>query len=182
MDIIKELLLKSTNKKKDSNARSFYWDCIVNLGYSSNSTIIKLFNNNVNNQSIILDNYNKLHKGKEGYWLEKKMGITHNSNNMPDIDGYEMKKDSKKITFGDFSATEYLFSKNKSTINDINGSIINISRTEFIRYFGTPNILKNNRYSWSGSCVPKYNNWNNYSILLILKIMISLFIIHIQKI
>ena len=110
------------------------------------------------------------------------MGITHNSNNMPDIDGYEMKKDSKKITFGDFSATEYLFSKNKSTINDINGSIINISRTEFIRYFGTPNILKNNRYSWSGSCVPKYNNWNNYSILLILKIMISLFIIHIQKI
>ena len=45
----KELLLKSTN------ARSFYWDCIVNLGYSSNNTIINLFNNNVKNQSIILD-------------------------------------------------------------------------------------------------------------------------------
>ena len=41
------------------------------------------------------------------------MEISHNSNNEPDILGYEMKKNSSKITFGDFSASEYLFSKKK---------------------------------------------------------------------
>jgi hypothetical protein len=31
-----------------------------------------------------------------------------------------MKKDGKKITFGDFSESEYLFSKNKLYINQLN--------------------------------------------------------------
>ena len=35
--------------------------------------------------------------GDEGHWLEKMMGIKPNSNNEPDIYGYEQKKDSKKI-------------------------------------------------------------------------------------
>jgi len=48
------------------------------------------------------------------------MGIIHNSKNEPDIRGYELKKDSPKITFGDFSATEYLFSKNRTKIELLN--------------------------------------------------------------
>jgi hypothetical protein len=36
----------------------------------------------------------------------------------------------------------------------------NITREDYIKYFGTPNPLKNNRYSWSGSCVPTYGIWN----------------------
>jgi hypothetical protein len=36
------------------------------------------------------------HDGEEGQWLEKLMNLKLNSNNAPDIGGYEMKKNSKK--------------------------------------------------------------------------------------
>ena len=123
--------------------------------------IIDLFNDRVKGKEIILKN-NK-HCGDEGHWLETQMSISHNSDNKPDIFGYEMKKLSNKITFGDFSASEYLFSRNRKTINNINKwkqTDIFMSRDEFIKTFGTPNVKKNNRYSWSGSCVPTYNEWN----------------------
>lgn len=40
--------------------------------------ILNLFNKKVKNKKIDLSNI-KNHCGKEGYWLEKQMGITHNS-------------------------------------------------------------------------------------------------------
>ena len=93
------------------------------------------------------------------------MGIKPNNKNKPDIYGYEMKTNSKKITFGDFSASEYAFSTiNKRTkINEYNkwDNNIELTRDSYIQYFGESNKDKNNRYSWSGSCVPIYNNWNN---------------------
>jgi len=98
------------------------------------------------------------------------MGIKHNANNEPDINGYEMKKSSDKTTLGDFSASEYAFSKKnkRNIINLLNNwtDEIKLSRSEFIRTFGNPNLNKNNRYSWSGSCVPKYNNWNSNGQIL----------------
>ena len=36
----------------------------------------------------------------------------------------------------------------------------------FIKTFGNPNPNKENRYSWSGSCVPIYNSWNSNGQLL----------------
>jgi len=54
--------------------------------------IITLFNNNVKGVEISLEGQNVKHCGKEGHWLETKMGITHNAKNEPDINGYEMKK------------------------------------------------------------------------------------------
>ena len=132
--------------------------------------IIALFNNNVKGVEICVKDQNAKHNGKEGYWLEKRMGIKHNDTNEPDILGYEMKKQSIKTTFGDFSASEYAFSgKNKRyTINQVNNwtDDIRISRTDFIRMFGNPNPKKNNRYSWSGSCVPKYNRYNSNGQIL----------------
>jgi hypothetical protein len=126
--------------------------------------IITLFKNNVKGVEICLQGQNVKHCGKEGYWLERKMGMKHNSKNEPDINGYEMKKSSNKTTLGDFSASEYAFSgKNKrKNINEFNSwtDEINLSRSDFIKTFGNPNPKKNNRYSWSGSCVPTYNNWN----------------------
>ena len=127
--------------------------------------IIRLFNNNVKGVDICTEDENKKHSGKEGHWLETKMGIKHNANNEPDINGYEMKKSSKKITVGDFTANEYAFSgKNKRNfINTLNNwtDEIKLSRSDFIKTFGNPNPNKNNRYSWSGKCVPKYNSWNS---------------------
>jgi hypothetical protein len=124
--------------------------------------IIELFNSKIKNVEIPLNN--KKHCGTEGYWLEKQIGIKHNSKNEPDIYGYEMKKNSKKITLGDFSASEYAFSKKnkRNTINYLNSwnDDIILLRSDFIKIFGNPNPKKNNRYSWSGSAIPSYNSWN----------------------
>jgi len=123
--------------------------------------IISLFNKKVKNKVIDISGYNKKHCGKEGYWLEKQFGIQSNCKNEPDIYGYEMKKGSSKITFGDFQATEYLFSKRKQILLKQNQiSNLDISRNKFIEYFGEPNEKKNNRYSWSGKSFPILNEWN----------------------
>jgi hypothetical protein len=133
--------------------------------------IITLFNTNVKGAEIVFEEtQNMNHCGKEGHWLETRMGIKHNAKNEPDIRGYEMKKSSNKTTLGDFSASEYAFSgKNKRhSINHLNTWTDNIefSRNDFIRTFGNPNPCKNNRYSWSGSCVPTYDNWNSNGQIL----------------
>ena len=131
--------------------------------------IIELFRKNIKGKKIELENYNKKHCGKEGHWLEKQMTLKHNSKNEPDINGYEMKKNSKRITFGDFSASEYLFSIDKKYINEKNKwdeNLVNISKDQFIKFFGTQKLLKHNRYSWSGSCVPTYNNYNTCGQIL----------------
>jgi len=125
--------------------------------------IINLFRTNVKNKKLDTTQSNKSHDGKEGHALEKLMNIKHNANNLPDLYGYEMKKDANKITFGDFTASEYLFSNSKDTINKINGwnnNQVKLSRIDFIKTFGTKNVDKNNRYAWSGSCIPKYNIFN----------------------
>lgn len=105
----------------------------------------------------------KNHCGSEGYWLEECFNIKHNSSNKPDIFNFELKKESNKITLGDFSASEYLFSKNRNTLININKLDIKLTRDEFIQYFGT---IKNNRYSWSGKCVPIYNIFNECGQIL----------------
>lgn len=123
--------------------------------------IINKFTTDVKNKQIIITSK---HCGSEGHWLEKQMGLTPNGKNEPDIYGYEMKKNSSKITFGDFSASEYLFSNKREFIEKENGWTKHenkVTRNDFIKYFGTPNPLKHNRYSWSGKCVPTYNVWND---------------------
>ena len=140
------------------------------MSIESKEQIIKLFLSNVKNIEINLDNENMNHCGKEGHWLETKMGINHNAKNEPDINGYEMKKYSRKITLGDFSASEYAFSRKRNTINNLNTwtDEIKLSRSDFIRTFGNPNPKKNNRHSWSGTCVPTYNNTNSNGQVLTL--------------
>jgi len=124
--------------------------------------IIELFKKNIKNKEIIYEKkINNNHDGKEGHWLEKQMGIKSNNSNSPDINGYEMKKESTKISYGDWSASEYLFNEEKPILNEFNKcENINISRSDFIKYFGSSNPLKNNRNSWSGKCFPKYGKIN----------------------
>lgn len=93
------------------------------------------------------------------------MNLKPNSNNTPDLYGYEMKKDSKKISFGDWSG-EYLFSQKRENLKKINKEDIILSKEEFIKIFGNKTKDKENRYSWSGSCVPKYEKWNDYGQIL----------------
>lgn len=142
-----------------------------------NTTIKNIINNKNNDKDKIISLFNTNIKGKkyvkqvgcshgsEGHWLEKCMGIKPNSNNIPDIYGYEMKKDSKKISFGDFSG-EYLFSNKRDTLTKINNINIKLTREDFIKLFGNKSTRKLNRYSWSGSCIPKYGKWNDNGQIL----------------
>lgn len=166
-------LWNSINKKNDSICTPL--DNLVNVNINVNSIcgvnveikvqnkvqndineIVSLFFKKVKNQDIIIENKND---GSEGKWLEHQFGIKPNSKNEPDLFGYELKKYSKKITLGDFSASEYPFSSEKVRKH----ISLSIPRTTFIQIFGEPNPMKQNRYSWSGSCVPSYANrdWNN---------------------
>ena len=91
------------------------------------------------------------HDGLEGDWLTRRMGLEVNGNNEPDFLGFEMKKDSKgKTSFGDWSPNSALY---KSS---------GIDRDDFLNLFGSPNPLKGDRYSWSGSVFPKVDRWNEY--------------------
>ena len=131
----------------------------LSIDNSDKQRIIKLFLNNVKSIDISIEHSN--HCGREGHWLERRLNIKHNNKNEPDLYGFEIKKFSSIISFGDFSASEYLYSPKKLFINKYNEWIdINITRNEYIKYFGTKNEKKINRYSWSGTCIPKYNNWN----------------------
>ena len=114
--------------------------------------IVQMFKANVKGKKFNKD-VNNNHCGSEGYWLEKQMGIMPNSNNEPDKLGYEQKKDSVKITFGDWCASTYIF-KNKQ---------FKLTRDNFLKMFGSPNPQKNNRHSWSGKVFPKYGLEYNYA-------------------
>lgn len=117
--------------------------------------ILNLFMTNVKGQNIDLSEFKGTHDGREGHWLERRMGVVANAKNAPDLHGYEMKKSSPTISFGDWSATEYLFSKKKEFLPKIN-----MTRREFMYAFGTPNPAKDNRLSWSGKCFPKMGDYN----------------------
>jgi len=121
--------------------------------------IIERFYQNVKGKIPNTSNNNQRHDGKEGHWLETQMKIAHNGSNEPDLLGYEMKNQttSGKITFGDWSADEYIFlhGRGRNKINSINKDY-QISRDDFLKIFGKPNQLKNNRLSWSGTPCPTY--------------------------
>jgi hypothetical protein len=106
-------------------------------------------------------NGNQGHDGREGHWLETAMGIRHNSDNAPDLFGYEQKNDThSKTTFGDWSADYYIFkSKNNKSSK--------FERDKgFLVTFGCPNPKRNNRYSWSGTPVPQIDKVNEFGQFL----------------
>lgn len=111
--------------------------------------IIFDFNNNVKGKSF--DSNCIQHCGSEGHWLEQQFGVKPNGYNAPDRDGIEIKKQSSKITFGDWSASWYLYEDKK----------YKMTRNNFIRTFGSKK--RKNRYSWSGEVFPKYGMEYNYS-------------------
>lgn len=121
--------------------------------------IIKIFNEKVKGKISDTTSSNQRHDGKKGHWLETQMGLTHNGSNKPDLFGYEMKNEttSGKISFGDWSADEYIFlhGRGKNKINSINQNY-QLTRKQFLEIFGKPNIEKSNRLSWSGEPCPTY--------------------------
>jgi len=101
--------------------------------------IISKFNKNVKGFSPVRPAGQETNGGWEGDWLTKKMGLKKNGKNEPDFKGFEMKKNSSKITFGDWSPTYSIF---KSLV----------TREDFLKIFGSK---KSGRSSWSGTVFPK---------------------------
>ena len=114
---------------------------------------------NVKGKEPDLSDYNRRHDGAEGDWLTRQMGLTVNGNNEPDFMGFEMKKDSAKTTFGDWSPDEALYKR-------ISGQKALLSRDDFLKIFGSPKSdtdpRKDGRYSWSGEVFPKVGKINKF--------------------
>ncbi len=124
---------------------------------SEKKIIIDRFNKNVRGKIPDVRNYSSKHDGNEGHWLEESMGISHNCNNAPDFTWFEMKNHtSAKTSFGDWSASYYIFNDKKYSIN----------RDRFMEIFGKYNSTKR-RFSWSGMPIPKINNYNQFGQTLL---------------
>ena len=114
------------------------------------SEIEQVFAQYILGQKADLSGFNKRHDGAEGDWLTKKMGLKPNGKNEPDFKGFEMKKDSAKTTFGDWSPDISLYKGHKPIIK----------RDDFIKVFGEKSSRVKGRYSWSGTVFPKINTVN----------------------
>ena len=125
--------------------------------------IIRRFVENVKGKIYDPAGYNARHDGAEGHWLEKNMGISANASNEADLFGYEMKKPTRsKTTFGDWSPDICLWGRNRPY-----DDLPRMDRdTEFLRYFGKPNLLKNGRLSWSGEPAPTIHRYNSFGQIL----------------
>ncbi|MGL4562705.1 MAG: LlaMI family restriction endonuclease [Brevinema sp.] len=124
--------------------------------------IIELFRENVKNRFPDTSASNTRHDGKEGHWLERQFGIMANADNSADLFGYELKNSTaSKTTFGDWSANQYIF-KTGQYIRYFIGKNYKERQDSFCAIFGKPNINKNNRFSWSGSPIPKINKYNEF--------------------
>ena len=110
------------------------------------------------------------HDGHEGHWLQEQFGLVADNKNAPDFDGFELKDaTTSKTTFGDWTADRYaFFSHERCRTNSEKAEICPkcslsvVSRHDFFQIFGTPNPLKKNRHSWSGSVFPKVGAINKY--------------------
>ena len=117
--------------------------------------IIKIYLDNVHGKKPDTSQYVQRHDGKEGYWLEKKMGVQPNASNAPDLLGFEMKNHTNTVlTLGSWDPNYWVF-RNKD-----NG----INRDDFLKIFGQSNPKKNGRYSWSGKPVPKIDGVNSFGM------------------
>lgn len=124
------------------------------------SLIEERFEKYVKGQKPDLTGYNSRHDGAEGDWLTHKMGLTVNGKNEPDFQGFEMKKDSPKTTFGDWAPDHALYLSPKHGVKSA------LTRSEFLSIFGTPKahkeLRKNGRHSWSGEVFPTVKGINKY--------------------
>jgi len=87
--------------------------------------------------------------GSIGHQVEKLLGISPNSSQEPDYKGLEIKSHGgSKITFFDLTPVS-MYGKGRSK----NGLTFNAN---FCQWFGSQNVKKDNRWSWSGKICPSY--------------------------
>lgn len=120
--------------------------------------IIEIYKEKVHGRKPDTSKFNQKHDGKQGHWLEDAIGSKRDSDNKPDLFGYEIKNHTKqKVTFGDWSPNYWIFRDKE----------YGITQDEFLKIFGHPNEKKNNRLSWSGKPIPKIDKFNSFGAKMI---------------
>jgi len=129
--------------------------------------IIDIYMKNVHGNKPDTSSYTSDHDGREGHWLENKMGIAHNASNNPDLFDHEMKNaTASKTSYGDWSADYYIF---KDTgYETFRGKDNLAARDRFMEIFGHPSTNHEGKYSWSGKPIPKINQVNSFGQELII--------------
>ncbi len=131
--------------------------------------LINIFRRNVKGKTPDVSGRNIRHDGRKGHWLEEQFCIHANASNTADILGYELKNETtSKTTFGDWSANRYIF-KHGPYVHLFRGTASYEKQDAFCSIFGKPNAQKNNRYSWSGSPVPKIGVYNDFGQILVIE-------------
>ena len=110
------------------------------------------------------------HKGKIGHWLEKKLGGDIDSDGNADLNGYECKVQSKKMSWGDWGAPYKIFCDKQFKVFNKKESYENM-------WFLVESLgIKRNHHkkgiyhSMSGKDVPKYiNDLTNSGLSLVEK-------------
>lgn len=129
--------------------------------------LIRIFRENVKGKKPDLTGMTSTHDGKKGHWLERQFHIEANCDNAADILGYELKNETRGVTtFGDWSANKYIFTDKKYS-NIFYYSTKKDNQNIFCRIFGKAN--ENGRYSWSGTPIPKYNQYNNFGQIMVIE-------------
>jgi hypothetical protein len=138
--------------------------------------IKQVFDENIRGREPDISATKSKHDGWEGHWLQEQFGLSADAKNAPDLDGFELKDDTGTgvTTFGDWSADQYIFHSHSGCQQSLSKAEdcdkcrdSQISREEFLQMFGTPNPVKKNRHSWSGSVCPKVNKVNEYGQTLV---------------
>ena len=121
--------------------------------------LLEVFEKNVKGKIPDLSQFNKKHDGREGDWLTIQMGLKVNGKNEPDYKGFEMKTDSPKTTFGDWSPTTAIYKKPEK------GTKPKLERDNFLTIFGHKHPdtegRKAGRYSWCTPIFPNSQEFNN---------------------
>ena len=127
---------------------------------NSKEEIIDRFRKNVLAKKADLSEYTQGHDGKEGHWLEKKMGVKPNSDNKPDLFGYEQKHGSSKTTYGDWSPAKAIWSTRGN--EPAQAEVPQLDRDkQFLPIFGAITDPAKGRYSWCIPTSPRIDEYNH---------------------
>lgn len=124
----------------------------------SKQKIIENFHKNILGKYPDKIEINNSHKGKLGHWIESKLGGRVDSDGNADLDGFECKIESKKISWGDWGASYRIFCDKSYKLFNKRNNFENMWM--LVKALGVKRNSQDNGdyYSLSGKDVPKYIN------------------------
>lgn len=133
----------------------------------SKTLIIQNFNKNVLGKNPLQFKSESNHKGKIGHWLETNLGGVVDADGNADLNGFECKKESKKVSWGDWGPNYRIFAD--KSYETFNKQRLFENMWSFVKTFGAERIhsSKGLYHSLSGSHVPqKVNDLTNFGLSL----------------